>query len=256
MTAFREFPTLAAGPRGCGQRRSDARLPLHLGRRRAGLRAQRRERSLVFVHRPRTRERALWRCAPGARTEEGDRVALILPTNEDFVLCFFGAIRAGIVPVPIYPPLGIGQLQGYLDNTRHIVASAGRGPSSRAPDQTAPRHRAGRIAVARAGRRGGGDPRIARAAPRHPDRAGRRRVPPVHERQHLPTEGRRAHARELDGQHQSASSTTASTCATTTSACLVAALPRHGPHRIRARAPRAAHADRLPSAAPLLEAFP
>ena len=57
--------------------------------------------------------------------EKGDRVALILPTNEDFVLCFFGALRAGIIPVPIYPPLGLGQLQGYLDNTRHIVAKSG-----------------------------------------------------------------------------------------------------------------------------------
>ncbi len=57
--------------------------------------------------------------------QKGDRVALICPTNEDFVLCFFGAIRAGIVPVPIYPPLGLGQLQGYLDNTRHIVAKSG-----------------------------------------------------------------------------------------------------------------------------------
>jgi fatty-acyl-CoA synthase len=56
---------------------------------------------------------------------KGDRVALILPAAEDFVLCFFGAMRAGIVPVPIYPPLGLGQLQGYLDNTRHIVAKAG-----------------------------------------------------------------------------------------------------------------------------------
>src|SRR5438128_2183348 len=46
---------------------------------------------------------------------KGDRVALILPANEDFVLCFFGAIRAGIIPVPIYPPLGLGQLQAYLD---------------------------------------------------------------------------------------------------------------------------------------------
>ena len=57
--------------------------------------------------------------------KKGDRVALICPTNEDFVLCFFGAIRAGIVPVPIYPPLGLGQLQSYLDNTRHIVAKSG-----------------------------------------------------------------------------------------------------------------------------------
>jgi len=56
---------------------------------------------------------------------KGDRVALILPANEDFVLCFFGALRAGIIPVPIYPPLGLGQLQGYLDNTRHIVRKSG-----------------------------------------------------------------------------------------------------------------------------------
>jgi fatty-acyl-CoA synthase len=57
--------------------------------------------------------------------QKGDRVALVLPTNEDFVLCFFGALRAGIIPVPIYPPLGLGQLQGYLDNTRHIVRKSG-----------------------------------------------------------------------------------------------------------------------------------
>lgn len=57
--------------------------------------------------------------------KKGDRVALILPAAEDFVLCFFGAMRAGIIPVPIYPPLGLGQLQGYLDNTRHIVAKSG-----------------------------------------------------------------------------------------------------------------------------------
>jgi fatty-acyl-CoA synthase len=57
--------------------------------------------------------------------KKGDRVALILPTNEDFVLAFYGAIRAGIIPVPVYPPLGLGQLQGYLDNTRHIIAKSG-----------------------------------------------------------------------------------------------------------------------------------
>jgi fatty-acyl-CoA synthase len=56
---------------------------------------------------------------------KGDRVALILPSNDDFVLCFLGAIRAGIIPVPIYPPVSLGQLQAYLDNTRHIVAKSG-----------------------------------------------------------------------------------------------------------------------------------
>lgn len=57
--------------------------------------------------------------------KKGDRVALILPQNEDFVFMFFGAVRAGIVPVPVYPPLGMGQLQSYLDNTRHIVQKSG-----------------------------------------------------------------------------------------------------------------------------------
>src|ERR1700733_2801385 len=56
---------------------------------------------------------------------KGSRVALILPNNDDFVLCFLGAARAGIVPVPISPPMALGQLQAYLDNTRHIVAKSG-----------------------------------------------------------------------------------------------------------------------------------
>ncbi len=37
---------------------------------------------------------------------KGDRVALILPNNDDFVLCFLGAIRAGIIPVADLPADG------------------------------------------------------------------------------------------------------------------------------------------------------
>jgi fatty-acyl-CoA synthase len=57
--------------------------------------------------------------------KRGERVALILPDNADFVFAFLGAIRAGLVPVPIYPPTGLGKLAGYLDNTLHIVAKSG-----------------------------------------------------------------------------------------------------------------------------------
>ncbi len=57
--------------------------------------------------------------------KKGDRVALILPDNADFVFAFLGAVRAGIVPVPIYPPTGLGKLSGYLDNTLHIVDKSG-----------------------------------------------------------------------------------------------------------------------------------
>ena len=56
---------------------------------------------------------------------KGDRVALILPDNADFIFAFLGAIRAGVVPVPIYPPTGLGKLTGYLSNTLHIVARSG-----------------------------------------------------------------------------------------------------------------------------------
>jgi acyl-CoA synthetase (AMP-forming)/AMP-acid ligase II len=57
--------------------------------------------------------------------KKGDRVALILPDNADFVFAFLGAIRAGMIPVPIYPPTGLGKLAGYLENTLHIVAKSG-----------------------------------------------------------------------------------------------------------------------------------
>ncbi|MFO0554465.1 MAG: fatty acyl-AMP ligase [Polyangiaceae bacterium] len=57
--------------------------------------------------------------------EKGDRVALILPDNADFVFAFLGAARAGIIPVPIYPPTGLGKLTGYLENTLHIVEKSG-----------------------------------------------------------------------------------------------------------------------------------
>ena len=56
---------------------------------------------------------------------KGDRVALILPDADQFILTFLSALRAGIVPVPIYPPTGLGQLSGYVDNTRHIVHKSG-----------------------------------------------------------------------------------------------------------------------------------
>jgi acyl-CoA synthetase (AMP-forming)/AMP-acid ligase II len=56
---------------------------------------------------------------------KGDRVALILPDNADFVFAFLGAIRAGVIPVPIYPPTGLGKLSGYLENTLHIVERSG-----------------------------------------------------------------------------------------------------------------------------------
>ncbi len=55
----------------------------------------------------------------------GDRVLLVLPDNESFIAIFFGAIWAGIVPVPIYPPLGAGKLDGFIENAGHIITACG-----------------------------------------------------------------------------------------------------------------------------------
>lgn len=54
--------------------------------------------------------------------KKGDRVALVLPSAEDFIFTFYGSILAGIIPVPIYPPPNMRRLVGYLDTTRHIIA--------------------------------------------------------------------------------------------------------------------------------------
>jgi acyl-CoA synthetase (AMP-forming)/AMP-acid ligase II len=55
----------------------------------------------------------------------GDRVALILPHSGEFVPAFLGCVRGGFVPVPLYPPMGLGQLGGYLDHAKHIVSASG-----------------------------------------------------------------------------------------------------------------------------------
>ncbi len=54
----------------------------------------------------------------------GDRVALMLPTGPDFFLGFFGALYAGAVPVPIYPPLRMSQIEEHLRRQAGILNNA------------------------------------------------------------------------------------------------------------------------------------
>lgn len=56
---------------------------------------------------------------------KGDRLAMIVPMPEDFVLSFLGATLAGIIPVPMYPPVALGKVESYTKNAEHIVASSG-----------------------------------------------------------------------------------------------------------------------------------
>ena len=52
---------------------------------------------------------------------KGDRIVLALPEPDDFVLTFFGALVAGAVPVPLYPPQTLARLDAYLANLSRIV---------------------------------------------------------------------------------------------------------------------------------------
>ncbi|MCA2978348.1 MAG: fatty acyl-AMP ligase [Myxococcaceae bacterium] len=56
--------------------------------------------------------------------KKGDRVAMVLPDGEDFVPTFLGAIWAGLVPVPLYPPLSLGKLDSYKDTLVAILNKA------------------------------------------------------------------------------------------------------------------------------------
>jgi fatty-acyl-CoA synthase len=56
--------------------------------------------------------------------KKGEPVALILPDAVEFVPTFLGVAQAGAVPVPLYPPMGMGQLGGYIDHCKHIVGAS------------------------------------------------------------------------------------------------------------------------------------
>ena len=56
--------------------------------------------------------------------KKGDRLAMVVPDGEDFVPTFLAAVWAGIVPVPLYPPLSMGKLDAYIDTLVAIMGKA------------------------------------------------------------------------------------------------------------------------------------
>ena len=55
----------------------------------------------------------------------GDRIALMLPTGSDFFAAFFGVLYAGAVPVPIYPPARLTQVEEHMRRQVGILRNAG-----------------------------------------------------------------------------------------------------------------------------------
>ncbi|CAN2535008.1 2-succinylbenzoate--CoA+ligase [Methylocapsa aurea] len=76
-----------------------------------------------------------WRLADEARraaeglvardVAPGDRVALMLPTGIDFFVGFFAILYAGAIPVPIYPPMRMAQIEEHLTRQIGILRNAG-----------------------------------------------------------------------------------------------------------------------------------
>ena len=92
-----------------------------------GLRLLDRHERPEFYSWPAIRDRA--RCAAAAFLERGvqagDRIVLILPTCVQFFDAFFGALYAGAVPVPLYPPVRLGRLNEYHRRTAAAIRTVG-----------------------------------------------------------------------------------------------------------------------------------
>ena len=90
-----------------------------------GLRFVDRGEQATWVGWGEVRERALAVAAGllAAGAGRGDRVALVFPTGVEFFAAFFGALLAGAVPVPLYPPVRLGRLQEYVSRTTRMLAA-------------------------------------------------------------------------------------------------------------------------------------
>ena len=54
----------------------------------------------------------------------GDKVAIMLPTGRGFFAAFYGALYAGCVPVPLYPPVRPSQIEDHMRRIAGIVDNA------------------------------------------------------------------------------------------------------------------------------------
>ena len=57
-------------------------------------------------------------------TAPGEAVVIMLPTGRDYLAAFFGVLRAGGVPVPVYPPGRPREIEDHIRRHAKIVANA------------------------------------------------------------------------------------------------------------------------------------
>lgn len=56
--------------------------------------------------------------------QQGETVAIMLPTHPGFFYTFFGTLLAGGIPVPIYPPFRMHMLEAYAKTESRILSNA------------------------------------------------------------------------------------------------------------------------------------
>lgn len=109
-----DFPTLVAA------------LDASLGLTGKGFTFIDRDQKEQFFSFERLRDEAMRRAAHlrAHGMKKGDRLAMVIPDGEDFVPTFLGAVWAGVVPVPLYPPLTLGKLDSYAETLVGILNKA------------------------------------------------------------------------------------------------------------------------------------
>lgn len=55
----------------------------------------------------------------------GETVAIMLPTSREFFVAFAGALVAGAIPVPLYPPFRLDRIEDYAGRQVGILTNAG-----------------------------------------------------------------------------------------------------------------------------------
>ena len=81
--------------------------------------------SALSWHDVRARAHVVARKLIGAGFEKGERILLTADTWPGFFDIFFGCQYAGLLPVPVSIPLGIGGKDAYLDQLRRQIAASG-----------------------------------------------------------------------------------------------------------------------------------
>jgi len=68
-----------------------------------------------------------WALAAGLQLQglgAGDKVAVMLPTGREFFAAFYGALYAGCIPVPLYPPARPSQIEDHMRRSIGIIGNS------------------------------------------------------------------------------------------------------------------------------------